>query len=88
MADAIAELSAKYNEPPFYYSLCQWGWNQPWMWAPQYSQGWRVDNDIKPWWSSIVGIINNASFVNWATDHYQHGDLDILEVGNNGQGNP
>ena len=29
MADAIDQLAAKYNEKPFIYSLCQWGWENP-----------------------------------------------------------
>ena len=50
MGNAIDALAAKYNETPFIYSLCQWGWENPYNWAPRISQAWRIDNDIKPWW--------------------------------------
>jgi len=88
MADAIDEIAAKYNETPYIYSLCQWGWQDPYNWAPRISQAWRIDGDIKPWWSSITNIIYLSSQQYLSTSFYQHGDLDMLEVGNSGQGSP
>lgn len=29
MADAIDRLAEKYDEEPFVYSVCQWGWENP-----------------------------------------------------------
>lgn len=57
-------------------------------WAPRIAQGWRIDSDIKPYWSSIAAVLHLASRMYLATGFYQHGDLDMLEVGNNGRGNP
>lgn len=57
-------------------------------WAPRIAQGWRIDSDIKPYWSSIAAVLQLASRMYLATGFYQHGDLDMLEVGNNGRGNP
>jgi alpha-galactosidase len=104
MQDAIDQLAAKYNETPFIYSLCQWGWENPQNWAPRISQAWRIDNDIKPYWSSIATVLKQASESYLATgsvvdaneeifqvdcsSFYQHGDMDMLEVGNNGRGTP
>jgi alpha-galactosidase len=88
MLDAIEKLAKKYNEPPFVYSLCQWGWQEPHNWAPRISNAWRIDGDIKPYWKNIATILNLASVSYGATDHYQHGDMDMLEVGNSGRGAP
>ena len=88
MADAIAEVAAATHTSPFWFSLCEWGWQQPWIWGPRLSQSWRINGDIKPYWSSIASIIDQASFNYWATDYYGHNDMDIMEVGNTGQGNP
>ena len=88
MANAIDEVYAKYNETPPIYSLCQWGWENPMNWAPRIAQAWRIDADIKPWWSSIATILWLQSSSYLATNFYQHGDMDILEVGNSDQGNP
>ncbi|KAL2844173.1 putative alpha-galactosidase B [Aspergillus pseudoustus] len=88
MSDAIAARAAKKHSTPFQFSLCEWGWQQPWVWARQLGQSWRVNGDIKPWWSSIASIINTASFISSTTDFYGRNDFDILEVGNFGQGSP
>jgi alpha-galactosidase len=88
MLDAITTLAAKYDEKPFIYSICQWGWENPQNWAPRISNAWRIDADIRPFWANIAAILNLASTTYGVTDHYQHGDLDIMEVGNSGQGSP
>jgi len=87
MADAIAEHGAKGGKL-FEFSLCEWGWQQPWIWAKNIAQGWRINGDIKPYWSSIASIIDTASFVWWGSDFYGHNDMDIMEIGNTGQGSP
>lgn len=88
MADAISEVAKQTNNKPFQFSLCEWGWQQPWIWGSRLSQSWRINGDIKPWWSSIASIIDQASFNYWASNFYGHNDMDILEVGNTGQGTP
>ncbi|THZ45776.1 hypothetical protein D6C90_04425 [Aureobasidium pullulans] len=87
MSNAIAEF-AKETHVTFQYSLCEWGWEQPWIWGRRIAQSWRNDGDIKPYWSSLASIINQASFQYWASDFYGHNDMDILEVGNTGLGTP
>ena len=88
MADAISRVASKYNEEPFIYSLCEWGWENPYVWARRYAQAWRINGDIKPYWSSIASIIDQASFSSWGNSFYAHNDMDILEVGNTGKGSP
>ena len=88
MFNAIAEVSKSTGNVPFELSLCEWGWEQPWIWGKRISHSWRINGDIKPYWSSIAKIINQASFNYWATDFYGHNDMDIMEIGNTGQGVP
>lgn len=88
MAQAIATRAAERDEQPFWFSICEWGWQQPWIWGKRLGHSWRINGDIKPWWSSLAAIIDNASFQYWATDFYGHNDMDMLEVGNTGQGDP
>ena len=88
MSDAIAQRAQATNSTPFQLSLCEWGWQFPWIWGKDLSQSWRIDGDIKPWWTSLTAIINTASFISHATDFYGRNDYDILEIGNVGQGNP
>ncbi|CCM00618.1 uncharacterized protein FIBRA_02654 [Fibroporia radiculosa] len=82
MADAIADLTKTSGRAPFVFSLCEWGEEQPWLWARRYGQSWRTTGDIEPNWRSVMSILNQNSFITWASDFYGHNDLDILEVGN------
>ncbi|KAI0934485.1 hypothetical protein AcW1_005995 [Taiwanofungus camphoratus] len=82
MADAIAELAKSSGKPPLLFSLCEWGEEQPWLWAKRFSQSWRTTGDIEPTWHSVTNILNQNSFITWASDFYGHNDMDILEVGN------
>ncbi|KAL2017770.1 hypothetical protein VTK56DRAFT_1688 [Thermocarpiscus australiensis] len=88
MADAIEAHAKKTKSKPFQLALCEWGWQQPWIWAGRLGQSWRIGGDIRPWWSSLASIINQASFIATATQFYARNDLDMLEVGNTGQGTP
>ncbi|KAI0716313.1 glycoside hydrolase family 27 protein [Earliella scabrosa] len=77
IADAIAQLSQDTGKPPLILSLCEWGEEQPWIWGRRYGQSWRTTGDISPSWGSIASIINQNSFIAWASDFYGHNDLDI-----------
>ncbi|KAA1472390.1 glycoside hydrolase family 27 protein [Dentipellis sp. KUC8613] len=101
MANAIKNLAQTSGKPPLIYSLCQWGREQPWLWARNFGQSWRVrgfflirewhilreilsqtTEDIGPHWDALSSIINQNSFITWASDFYGHNDMDILEIGN------
>jgi len=82
IADAITELSRTSRKPPMQLSLCEWGREQPWLWARRFGQSWRTTDDIGPHWDAITSIINQNQFIAWASDFYGHNDMDILEVGN------
>jgi alpha-galactosidase len=88
MSDAIASHAAQTQSEPFWLSLCEWGWQQPWIWGKHIGHSWRINGDIKPWWSAIAAIIDQASFLSMGSGFYGHNDMDMLEVGNTGQGNP
>ncbi|KAI0049699.1 glycoside hydrolase family 27 protein [Auriscalpium vulgare] len=82
MSEAINDLALASGRTPLIYSLCQWGREQPWLWAREFGQSWRTTTDIGPAWSWMSDIINTNSFITWASDFYGHNDLDMLEVGN------
>jgi len=46
MANAIADLAQSSGKPPIFLSLCQWGREQPWLWARRLGQSWRTTTDI------------------------------------------
>ncbi|KAF8827038.1 hypothetical protein HHX47_DHR5000632 [Lentinula edodes] len=77
MSDALAQLSQSSGQPPFLFSLCQWGWEQVWLWGSTLGHSWRVTGDIAPEWDSLALIINFNSFITQATDFYGHNDMDM-----------
>ena len=54
------------EEKPIIFSICEWGFNQPWKWGKQAGNLWRTTGDIQPKWASVLAIY----------------DPDMLEVGN------
>jgi alpha-galactosidase len=75
---------------PIVFSLCEWGTNQPWLWARDVGNLWRTTGDISDcWdckkdqlsWTQIldlqVGLESYAGPGHW-------NDPDMLEVGNGG----
>lgn len=67
-----------------FYSMCEWGVNDPATWAKEVGNSWRTTGDICDTWNSMINIadINNK----WA-DYAGPGgwnDPDMLEVGNGG----
>jgi alpha-galactosidase len=82
MSDALIDAAKEAGKPPIIYSICNWGWQQVWLWGKEQGQSWRTTQDIEPKWSSISYIINNNSFITYAADFYGHNDLDMLQLGN------
>nr|MCR4563312.1 hypothetical protein [Clostridiales bacterium] len=69
-------------EKPIVYSICEWGFNKPWLWGKQAGNLWRTTPDIKPFWASVLGIYEfNVRLAKYAgVGNYN--DPDMLEVGN------
>lgn len=67
---------------PICFSVCEWGLNRPWKWGKTAGNLWRTTPDIRPTWTSIVGIYElNVRLGPYAgTGHWN--DPDMLEVGN------
>eukprot|EP00897_Mesotaenium_endlicherianum_P009092 jgi/Mesen1/8210/ME000442S07489 len=69
---------------PIFFSMCEWGVENPALWAPELSNSWRTTVDIKDQWDSMIGI---ADWNNLWADYAGPGgwnDPDMLEVGNGG----
>ncbi|MGC1462183.1 MAG: glycoside hydrolase family 27 protein [Terracidiphilus sp.] len=68
---------------PIVYSLCQYGWDAPWEWAPALGGNlWRTTGDVQANWMSIYDIVNqNAGLAKYAGPGHWN-DPDMLEVGN------
>ena len=43
------------------FSICEWGSNHPWNWAPRTGNLWRTTGDIGDRWASMIGIVDLSS---------------------------
>ncbi|XVF44639.1 hypothetical protein PTKIN_Ptkin02bG0140100 [Pterospermum kingtungense] len=69
---------------PIFFSLCEWGQQDPATWAPIIGNSWRTTGDIEDKWDSMTSIADQND--KWAS-YAQPGawnDPDMLEVGNGG----
>ncbi len=64
------------------FSLCVWGNARVEKWGNGTGHSWRMWADIRPQWSSLAPIINQASFLWNTTNFWGHNDWDMMEVGN------
>ena len=39
---------------PIFYSLCEWGVENPALWAPSVGNSWRTTSDIQDNWDSMI----------------------------------
>lgn len=79
MAQALAA-----TRRPILYSLCQYGLEHPWTWAPSIgANSWRTTDDIRPTFESIIalGFGEQDGLGRFAGPGHWN-DPDMLEVGN------
>jgi alpha-galactosidase len=66
------------------YSMCEWGRENPAVWASEIANSWRVTMDIRDSWHSIISRANiDAPLWRYAGPGGWN-DPDMLEVGNGG----
>ncbi|WOG93911.1 hypothetical protein DCAR_0313199 [Daucus carota subsp. sativus] len=67
-----------------FYSLCEWGQEDPATWAPALGNSWRTTGDISDNWDSMTSRADQND--RWASYAGPGGwnDPDMLEVGNGG----
>ena len=81
---------------PIVFSLCEWGNNSPWDWAPEVGHLWRTTGDIenqwgkvyarngKVWGGSVIAILDMQNGLEKYAGPGHWNDPDMLEVGNGG----
>ena len=85
MIDAYRQMNQalKATGRPIVYSLCQYGWDAVWEWAPSVGGNmWRTTGDINDRWDRIYDILEQqAGLARYAGPGHWN-DPDMLEVGN------
>jgi alpha-galactosidase len=79
MRDALKATGRK-----IVYSICEWGQNDPWLWAEDVGHLWRTTGDISDNYASMLNIVHqNMELAEYAGPGHWN-DPDMLEVGNGG----
>ncbi|KAK4799765.1 hypothetical protein SAY86_025130 [Trapa natans] len=69
---------------PIFFSLCEWGQEDPATWAPSIGNSWRTTGDIQDNWNSMISNADqNDRWASYAGPGAWN-DPDMLEVGNGG----
>jgi alpha-galactosidase len=87
MRDAL-----KQSGRPIVFSICEWGSNRPWTWAPDVGNLWRTTGDITDKWegkgekfgAGVMDIVDLQAPIGYAAGPGHWNDPDMLEVGNGG----
>jgi len=66
------------------FSMCDWGVQDPWIWAQNVGNSWRTDNDISSNWDSFIRVLDNQIGLSIFAGPGAWNDADMLEVGNPG----
>jgi alpha-galactosidase len=85
MYDAYVKMgkALKATGRPIVYSLCQYGWDAVWEWAPQVGGNlWRTTGDIQANWNSVYAILSEQEGLEGYASPGHWNDPDMLEVGN------
>jgi alpha-galactosidase len=85
MIDAYQKMdkALKATGRPIVYSLCEYGWDAVWEWAPSVGGNlWRTAGDVNSTWVSIYSIINSQAGLAPFAGPGHWNDPDMLEVGN------
>ena len=68
---------------PIVFSLCQYGWDAVWEWAPSVGGNlWRTTGDIQPNWDRIYALLEQQAGLKSYAGPGHWNDPDMLEVGN------
>lgn len=69
---------------PIFYSMCEWGVDDPAKWAMPVGNSWRVSGDINDSWGSMVTCSEASDRVWRYSGPGGWNDPDMLEIGNGG----
>ena len=73
---------------PIVFSLCEYGWQDPWKWAPAIGGNlWRTTGDINDSWARMTAIGFHQSHLARYAGPGHWNDPDMLEIGNGGMTN-
>jgi alpha-galactosidase len=82
MRDALNKTGRR-----IYFSMCEWGRENPYLWATPIANSWRTSIDIKDIYLSFVHNLEHQVGLSAYAGPGAWNDPDMLEVGNGGMTN-
>lgn len=84
--DRYPKMTAALNKTgrQIFFSMCEWGVENPATWAKDYGNSWRTTGDISDNWNSFVSILDQQVGLEKYAGPGHWNDPDMLEVGNGG----
>jgi len=79
MRDALLKVEKK-----IFFSMCEWGVEDPATWAKEIGNSWRTSQDIVDSWESFIEILDKQHGLESYSGPGGWNDPDMLEVGNGG----
>ncbi|MCL2528641.1 MAG: alpha-galactosidase, partial [Defluviitaleaceae bacterium] len=79
MGEALKRNASQ--ERPIYFSICEHGRTQPWIWAGDIGSSWRVSGDIRAEWRGVLNCYEAAADLWQYQQPGAYNDPDMLEVG-------
>lgn len=67
-----------------FYSICNWGHEETWSWAPELGNSWRTTGDIMDIWYSVQFNFRYNDLHHEVAQPGAWNDPDMLEIGNGG----
>ena len=67
-----------------FYSICNWGHEETWSWAPELGNSWRTTGDIMDIWYSVQFNYRYNDLHHEVAQPGAWNDPDMLEIGNGG----
>lgn len=88
MSEALRML-----ERPILFSICEWGDNDPWLWAAPLGHSWRTTGDINNCWDcqlnhgswaslGVLPILDRRDGIRKYAGPGAFNDMDMMEIGN------
>jgi len=72
------------TDRPIFFSMCEWGLDNPWTWASPYGNAWRTGQDHHDDWGTTSIIIENNSNLSSYAGPGGWNDPDFLMTGGQG----
>lgn len=88
MSDSLIAQTERYADEvgqpvkPIAFSICEWGFNKPYLWGRYTGNLWRTTPDIRPWFRWIDIIYRKTVKLYEYAGVGTYNDPDMLEVGN------